>query len=79
MKNLHNALQLKQLYLLKQIGFQYTDITPSELEEESVELPDSIESLTKSVESCHLCELSKSRQKVVFGEGSLQAKIMFVG
>jgi len=79
MKNLHNALQLKQLYLLKQIGFQYTDITPSELEEESVEQPDSIESLTKSVESCHLCELSYSRLIVVFGEGSLQAKIMFVG
>ena len=28
---------------------------------------------------CHLCELSKSRHKVVFGEGNPQADILFVG
>jgi len=79
MKNLHNALQLKQLYLLKQIGFDYTDATPSELEVESVDLPDDISSLRDSIDGCHLCDLSKSRHRVVFGEGDERADIMFVG
>jgi uracil-DNA glycosylase family 4 len=29
--------------------------------------------------NCHLCELSKSRQNVVFGEGNENAEILFVG
>jgi len=79
MKNLHNALQLKQLYLLKQMGYRYTDVKPSDLESEPDELPSDLESLRKIVDSCHLCELSKSRHKVVFGEGNPQADLMFVG
>jgi len=79
MKNLHNALQLKQLYLLKQLGYHYTDITPSELEEERAELPHDLTRLQQIVSECHLCELSKQRQKVVFGEGNPQARLLFVG
>jgi len=79
MKNLHNALQLKQLYLLKQMGYRYTDVKPSDLESEPDELPSDLESLRRIVDSCHLCELSKSRHKVVFGEGDPQADLMFVG
>ena len=79
MKNLHNALQIRQLQLLKQLGYSYTDITPSELEVEAVDLPDSMETLKKTVSGCHLCELSKSRHKTVFGEGSEHATVMFIG
>lgn len=79
MKNLHNALQLKQLYILKQLGFDYTDVTPSELEEDVAELPDSIISLADTISNCHLCQLSKSRQQVIFGEGNEDADIMFIG
>ncbi len=79
MKNLHNALQLKQLYLLKQLGYKYTDNIPSEIEEEKIELPKDIELLKKLTLDCHLCELSKSRQKVVFGEGNIEADVMFIG
>jgi DNA polymerase len=79
MKNLHNALQLKQLLLLKQMGFAYTDVTPSELEADAVDLPDSLETLRTTVAGCHLCELSKSRHKTVFGEGNERATVMFVG
>ena len=79
MKNLHNALQLKQLYLLKQMGYSYTDITPSELEEDTVELPYDMQKLASLTAGCHLCELSKSRQKVVFGEGNLHADLLFIG
>ncbi len=79
MKNLHNALQLKQLHLLKQMGYRYTDIQPSDLEPDPTQLPDDLESLRKMVEQCHLCDLSKSRHKVVFGEGDPHARLMFVG
>jgi len=79
MKNLHNALQLKQLYLLKQMGYAYTDIVPSELEAEAADLPDSLAALQKMVAGCHLCELSKHRHKSVFGEGNPEAKVMFIG
>ncbi|WP_292662062.1 uracil-DNA glycosylase [Nitratifractor sp.] len=79
MKNLHNALQLKQLYILKQLGSRYTDIKPSDLEEEPDQLPDDLDALRQLVETCHLCDLSKSRHKVVFGEGNPRAELMFVG
>jgi len=79
MKNLHNALQLKQLHLLRQMGYRYTDIQPSDLEPDPAQLPDNLESLRKMVEQCHLCDLSKSRHKVVFGEGDPHARLMFVG
>jgi len=79
MKNLHNALKLQQLYLLKSIGFDYTDITPSELESDTTDLPDSLDQLRQIVSGCHLCQLSKGRHKSVFGEGNEQATLMFVG
>ena len=79
MKNLHNALKLKQLYILKQLGYGYTDTVPSELEAESIDLPDNLTKLAEAVHACHLCELSKSRQKSVFGEGNPKADILFIG
>ena len=79
MKNLHNALLLKQLTLLKQIGYNYTDINPSQIEPDLIQLPNNLSDLSKIVNQCHLCQLSKTRQNVVFGEGNLQAKLMFVG
>jgi DNA polymerase len=79
MRNLHNALQLKQLLLLKQIGYSYTDVQPSDWDLEPAELPDSLEALRAHVAQCHLCALSKSRHKTVFGEGNEQATVMFVG
>jgi len=79
MKNLHNALLLKQLYQLKQLGYRYTDITPYQEEKIDLALPDTLESLEKQAQNCHLCDLSKSRQKVVFGEGNPHADILIIG
>lgn len=79
MKNLRNALLLKQLYQLKQLGYRYTSVTPYQEEEPDFTLPNTLESLQKQAEECHLCTLSKSREKVVFGEGSMDANLMFVG
>ena len=79
MKNLKNALLLKQLYQLKQLGYKYTSVTIFKEDEPDFSLPDTLESLEKQAKECHLCELSKSRTKVVFGEGSLSANLMIVG
>jgi len=79
MKNLKNALLLKQLYQLKQLGYKYTSFTPYKEEETPLGLPNTFESLKKQALECHLCDLSKTRQKVVFGEGNIEAKLMIVG
>ena len=80
MKNLHNALLLKQLYQLKELGFKYTDAKPFSYEEQNpLELPHSLNALKEQALNCHLCSLSKSRNNVVFGKGLENAKIMFIG
>jgi len=79
MKNLKNALLLKQLYQLKQLGYKYTSVTAYKEDEPNLTLPNDLNRLKKQAIDCHLCALSKSRQKVVFGEGNPNAKIMFVG
>lgn len=79
MKNLHNALLLKHLYQLKNLGYKYTSIVPYQEKEPDFTLPNTYEALKKQAMECHLCTLSKSRQKVVFGEGNMSAELMIVG
>jgi len=79
MKNLHNALLLKQLYQLKQLGYRYTDISLSTYQSSELHLPSTLEELKKQAQSCHLCQLSKSRESVMFGEGNPNADILFIG
>ena len=79
MKNLHNALLLKQLIQLKQLGYRYTDTSLRQDDKAMFHLPNNHVGLKKQANDCHLCDLSKSRNKVVFGEGNLDANIMFVG
>jgi len=80
MKNLHNALLLKQLYQLKEMGYKYTSEKPfSEDDKILLELPNTLSQLKQQALNCHLCSLSKSRTNVVFGEGNEQADIMFIG
>jgi DNA polymerase len=79
MKNLKNALLLKQLYQLKNLGYRYTSVSIFKDEEPNLTLPHSLEELKKQAHNCHLCTLSKTRNKVVFGEGNSNATLMFVG
>jgi len=79
MKNLKNALLLKQLYRLKQLGYSYTSVVPFKKDELDLTLPNTLEKLEKQALECHLCLLSKSRTNVVFGEGDLNADLMFIG
>jgi DNA polymerase len=79
MKNLKNALLLKQLYQLKQLGYAYTSATIYKDEKQDFTLPNTLKSLEKQAMECHLCELSKTRNKVVFGEGNPNASLLFIG
>jgi len=79
MKNLKNALLLKQLYQLKQLGYRYTSASVYKEDEPDLTLPNSLEKLKEQALKCHLCELNKSRTNVVFGEGDPGADIMFIG
>jgi len=78
MKKLYKKLQLQRLQKLKALGVQYVE-PPKEFQEPPLTLPESLEELAKIVQQCHLCELSKTRTKVVFGEGNPNADIMFIG
>ncbi len=78
MKKLYKALQLKKLQILKELGIKYVN-NLKEIEETPYSLPNSLEELKKIVYNCHLCQLSKTRTKVVFGEGNPKANLMFVG
>jgi DNA polymerase len=79
MKNLYNALQLKQLYQLKALGYGYTNTKPFSSNNELLELPNDIVMLKKQAQNCHLCSLSKGRENIVFGKGDRSAKVMFIG
>ncbi len=80
MKNLHNALLLKQLYQLKSLGYKYTSQEPFKEDDSNLlELPNNLEALKQQALNCHLCSLSKSRNSVVFGEGKPNATLMFIG
>lgn len=79
MKNLKNALLLKQLYQLKHLGYKYTSTSIYQETEPDLSLPNNLDFLERQAKDCHLCILSKNRQKVVFGEGNPNAKLMFVG
>jgi len=43
-----------------------------------IELPSSLQALHAQMAQCHLCDLSKHRQRVLTGQGNPQAKIMFI-
>ena len=70
---------LYQLNFLKSLGYEYHEmIKMTNQEINSNSLPDNIYSLRNIVENCYLCELSKSRKNVLFGEGDLNASLMII-
>ncbi len=70
---------LKNLYLLKWLGYEYIDPISFNSTENEISLPNDLTKLRELVLQCHLCSLSKTRKNVVFGEGDKNAELMFVG
>lgn len=75
-----NLLQLKRLYQLKNLGYNYIDLIDIDSDfSEDIALPNDMVLLRQRVENCHLCSLCKTRTQTVFGEGNENADIVFVG
>jgi len=72
-----NLIKLKHLYKLKEAGTEYFE--GFESKESSIKMPNKLQELEKICKNCTLCDLAKTRINVVFGEGNLNAKLMFIG
>jgi DNA polymerase len=76
-KSFQNLVLLQNLYRLKAIGFDYTD--PFYVNEKNThEAPKTLNELAKNISTCHLCDLSKSRQQTMSGYGNPDAQLMIV-
>ena len=81
MPNIERLKLLKELYTYKEIGFEYIDdikVSNSDIPTNH-SLPNDINKLENIVKNCHLCQLSKTRKNVVFGEGNPNSKLLFIG
>ena len=77
LKSYQNLVMLQNLYRLKALGFEYTELV-SINEKSSDPLASDLESLHVSISSCHLCDLSKSRKQSMSGYGNKDADLMIV-
>ena len=66
MKSYQNLVLLQNLYRLKAIGFEYIDHFNMN-EKTNYETPSSLNELSANINSCHLCDLSKSRTQSMSG------------
>ncbi len=78
MKSYQNAAMLQNLYRLKALGFSYCD--PIIVNRRNVDgaLPEALDALRALIETCHLCDLGKSRRQSMTGYGNTEAEIMFI-
>ena len=79
MTHIENIRLLKLLYQYRAMGFEYFQEYRALSLSKQPTLSNNLEELKSSVEKCHLCALAKSRKNVIFGAGSLKAKVMFIG
>ena len=78
LKSYQNLVLLKSLYMYKSLGFSFMDPIGINTLSSSATLPSDLEQLNLQISQCHLCNLSKSRQRALSGFGNKNAKIMFI-
>jgi len=74
---MNKLVKLKYLYNLKLLNDEYFE--GFDIQDINIEMPENLQELNRVVLNCNLCNLSKTRKNVVFGEGNPKAKIMFIG
>jgi DNA polymerase len=79
MSTLEKLKTLKELYMCRAIGFEYYKELKEIKSDPNAYTPNNMDELKQMVLKCHLCQLCKGRQNVVFGEGNIKAKLMFIG
>jgi len=77
LKSYQNLVLLQNLYRLKAIGFEYIDHFDLN-QVQSTENTVTLEELARSVTSCHLCDLSKSRTQSMSGYGNPDADLFIL-
>jgi len=80
LKSYQNLVLLKSLYRYKSLGFSYMDPVSVNEDEQAFDtsLPTNLTALHSQISQCHLCDLSKHRQRVLTGYGNENAQIMFI-
>ena len=77
MKSYQNLVLLQNLYRLKSIGFEYIEHFNIN-EKTDYEQPKTLQELSANIDSCHLCDLSKSRTQSMSGFGNENADLMII-
>jgi DNA polymerase len=72
---------LQALYQQRALGFRYFDDVKSTpyKRSDTDDMPKTLLELQAYIGNCTMCNLSKGRKYIVFGEGNENAEIMFVG
>ena len=80
MQSYQNLVLLKSLYRYKSLGFSYIDpfSVNDDKQESDFDLPSNLSALHTQMAQCHLCDLSKHRQRVLTGQGNENAKVMII-
>ncbi len=76
-KSFQNLVLLQNLYRLKALGFEYIDPFSVNIKS-TYEEPKTLNELSQNISTCHLCDLSKSRQQSMSGYGNPNAELMIV-
>lgn len=70
---------LNHLNMINSMGYKYMQpLDLKEVNQLQVTMPNNYDALKSLAINCNLCELSKSRRAVVFGQGNLDADVMFI-
>ena len=70
---------LYNLNFLKSVGYSYhNNINFSKSKMNTINLSNSMNSLNSLVNNCYLCDLSKTRKNVLFGQGNVNASLMII-
>ena len=78
LKSFQNLILLQNLYRLKAIGFEYIDHFSLNDNYDDNTTPHTLEELVKQIQTCHLCDLSKSRRQSMPGFGSSNARVVIL-
>ncbi len=76
---MEKAKLLKLLYQYRSFGFEYIKDFKPFISKQNQHLSCNLNEIEINVKNCHLCPLAKSRTNTVFGEGNLDANLMFIG
>lgn len=77
MHSYQNLIILQYLYKIQTLGFSYIEhFQPNQ--ENFLEEVSSLDELTQSIHSCHLCDLSKTRKQSMGGYGNQYSDIMIL-